>query len=91
MDEFQQSLTATEPPAGLTHALTGLWWDGKGDWKRTHESTQQDEGFEGSWFHAYPHLKEGDQGNAAYWYRRAGKPAYRDSLDATRLRFLRAL
>src|SRR5271155_4022695 len=24
--EFRQSLTATEPPAGLTHALVGLWW-----------------------------------------------------------------
>jgi hypothetical protein len=24
--------TATEPPAGLTLALAGLWWDAKGDW-----------------------------------------------------------
>lgn len=31
LDEFRQSLTATEPPAGLTHALAGLWWDAKGD------------------------------------------------------------
>jgi hypothetical protein len=23
---------------------------------------------EGSWVHAYLHRKEGDQGNAAYWY-----------------------
>jgi len=34
-DDFRQSLTATEPPAGLTHALAGLWWDAKGDWART--------------------------------------------------------
>lgn len=34
LDEFHQSLTATEPPAGLTLALAGLWWDGKGDWTR---------------------------------------------------------
>jgi hypothetical protein len=33
-DEFCQSLTATEPPAGLTHALAGLWWDTKGGWKK---------------------------------------------------------
>jgi hypothetical protein len=26
---------------------------GKGDWKRAHESAQQDEGPEGSWVHAY--------------------------------------
>jgi hypothetical protein len=49
LDEFRQSLTATEPPAGLTHALAGLWWDAKGDWTRAHESAQQDEGPEGSW------------------------------------------
>ena len=48
VDEFRQSLTATEPPTGLTHVLTGLWWDAKGDWKRAHESAQQDEGTEGS-------------------------------------------
>ena len=28
------------------------------------------------------HRKEGDQGNAAYWYGRAGKPVCRESLDA---------
>jgi len=48
LDDFRQSLTATEPPAGLTPALAGLLWDGKGDWKRAHESAQQDEGIEGS-------------------------------------------
>jgi len=36
-DEFRQSLTATAPPAGLTHALAGLWWDAKGDWAHAHE------------------------------------------------------
>jgi hypothetical protein len=28
-------------------------------------------GAEGAWVHAYLHRKEGDAGNAAYWYRRA--------------------
>ena len=59
-DDFRQSLTATKPPAGLTFALAGLWWDAKGDWTRAHESAQQDEGPEGSWVHAYLHRKEGD-------------------------------
>jgi len=81
-DEFRQSLTATEPPSGLSQALAGLWWDGKGDWKRAHESAQQDEGRDGSWVHAYLHRKEGDQSNAAYWYSRAGKPVCREPLDA---------
>jgi hypothetical protein len=82
LDEFRESLTATEPPASLTHALAGLWWDAKGDWKRAHKSAQQGEGVEGSWVHAYLHRKEGDQGNAAYWYSRAGKPVCREPLDA---------
>jgi len=54
LNEFRQSLTATEPPAGLTHALAGLWWDAKGDWARAHESAQQGEGLEGSWVSRLP-------------------------------------
>ena len=81
LEEFRQSLAATDPPIGFTLALAGLWWDAKGDWTRAHESAQQDEGMEGSWVHAYLHRKEGDHGNAAYWYRRAGKPVCRESLD----------
>jgi hypothetical protein len=72
LEQFRQSLTATEPPMGLTLALTALWWDGKSDWTRAHESAQQDEGMEGAWVHAYLHRKEGDQGNAFYWYGRTG-------------------
>ena len=54
--DFRQSLTATDPPAGLTHALAGVW-DAKGDWTRAHESAQRDEGPEGSWVHAYLYRK----------------------------------
>jgi len=82
VDEFRKLLGQPSPPAGLTHALAGLWWDAKGDWKRAHESAQQDEGPGGSWVHAYLHRKEGDKGNAAYWYSRAGKPVCREPLDA---------
>jgi hypothetical protein len=91
LDDFRQSLTATKPPAELTNALAGLWWDAKGDWKRAHESGQQDEGIESSWVHAYLHRKEGDQSNAAYWYSRAGKPVCGESLDAEWLSIVRDL
>jgi hypothetical protein len=91
LDNFRQSLTATEPPAGLTLALVGLWWDGKGDWTRAHESAQGDEGRDGSWVHAYLHRKGGDEGNAAYWYGRAGKPVCRESLDAEWLSIVNGL
>ena len=90
-DDFRQSLAATEPPAGLSHALAGLWWDAKGDWTRAHESAQQDEGRDGSWVHAYLHRKEGDQGNAAYWYSRAGKPVCREPLNAEWLAIVKGL
>jgi hypothetical protein len=56
-DEFRESLTATEPPPGLSHALAGLWWDAKGDWKRAHDAAQQDEGVDGSWVHALSFAK----------------------------------
>jgi hypothetical protein len=91
LDEFRQSLTATEPPPGLTYALAGLWWDARGDWKRAHESAQRDEGVEGSWVHAYLHRKEGDQSNAAYWYSRAGKPVCRKPLDGEWLSIVEGL
>jgi hypothetical protein len=91
LEDFRQSLTANSQPAGLTPALIGLWLDAKGDWRRAHESPQQDEGRDGSWVHAYLHRKEGDQDNAAYWYRRADKPICRDSLDGEWLSIAREL
>ena len=91
LDEFRLSLTATEPPAELPHALVGLWWDARGDWARAHESAQQDEGVEGSLVHAYLHRKEGDESNAAYWYNRAGKSVCREPLDAEWVSIARAL
>lgn len=59
--------------------LLALWWDGRGDWERAHEVAQEVDdvdgaGTDGAWVHAYLHRKEGDVGNAAYWYRRAGRP-----------------
>jgi hypothetical protein len=91
LEDFQNSLTESQPPAELGLALAGLWWDAKGDWKRAHESAQQDEGSEGSWVHAYLHRKEGDEDNAAYWYSRAGTPICREPLDAEWMSIVRTL
>jgi len=81
LDEFRNSVSQDRPPAGLTLALAGLWWDAKGDWTRAHESAQQDKGPEGAWVHAYLHRKEGDISNAEYWYKRAGKKPTQIPLD----------
>lgn len=78
--EFQASLEHTTPPAGLSPALEALWYAGKGDWARAHELTQPG-GAALDWVHAYLHRVEGDLGNAAYWYRRAGKPVSTAPLD----------
>lgn len=73
--EFNQSVASgeTTPPAGLSGALAGLWHDGRGDWEAAHTAAQDDHGKAGSWVHAYLHRKEGDAGNAGYWYARAGR------------------
>lgn len=64
----------------LSGVLLALWWDGKGDWDRAHQVAQDVPGREGAWVHAYLHRKEGDLGNAAYWYSRAGQPVARGDL-----------
>jgi hypothetical protein len=80
--ELKASLTAATPPAGLSAALLALWHDGRGDWDAAHRVAQDIDDADGSWIHAYLHRKEGDAGNAAYWYRRAGQPVATSSLDA---------
>jgi hypothetical protein len=79
--QFRDSLLHDSPPRELSHALSGLWWDAKGDWTKAHESAQQDEAEAGAWVHAYLHRKEGDSLNAGYWYQRAGKPPARGSFQ----------
>jgi len=84
-DELQQSIGRdTVPPAGCSLAVQALWHDARGDWEGAHAAAQQDEQDpECSWVHAYLHRKEGDLGNAGYWYARAGRsmPAKDVSLD----------
>jgi hypothetical protein len=79
--EFSASLDYPAPPPGLGFALQALWHDRNGDWDSAHELAQREERGLGEWVHAYLHRKEGDLGNAGYWYRRAGKPMARGSLD----------
>jgi hypothetical protein len=80
IEAFRASLSAPVPPT-LSPALRALWLDGRGNWDGAHDAAQADEGGAGDWVHAYLHRKEGDAGNAAYWYRRAHRPVCRTSLD----------
>lgn len=73
--ELQQSVARDPAPAAeLGGAVQALWHDARGDWQRAHECAQDDRSRAGSWVHAYLHRKEGDPGNAGYWYARAGRP-----------------
>ncbi|MCB0606716.1 MAG: hypothetical protein KDD12_03310 [Lewinella sp.] len=36
---------------------------------------------EGAWLHAFLHRDEGDNWNAGYWYRQAGKPVPAVSIE----------
>jgi hypothetical protein len=54
-------------------ALLALWWEGRGNWERAHKVATEVAGANGAWVHAYLHRKEGDVGNAAYWYGQAGR------------------
>jgi hypothetical protein len=77
LDEFKGSLSDAAPPGVSGEALKALWYDARGDWNRAHEIAQDIDDKIGAWVHAYLHRKEGDEGNAAYWYHRAGRPVVR--------------
>ena len=72
-DLFRKSLLETRPPNDLSLPLQALWYDAKGDWHTAHDLINDPEDKSSAWVHAYLHRKEGDIGNAGYWYRRAGK------------------
>jgi hypothetical protein len=78
--EFQASLKDETPPPGLSAPLEALWWDRKGDWSRAHQLVDELETPEGMAVHAYLHRKEGEQWNADYWYRLAGRAYHRPQL-----------
>jgi hypothetical protein len=88
---FHPSLANAAPPGGLSPALTALWWAKKGDWDKAHKIVMDDDGADAAWVHAYLHRVEGDLGNAGYWYRQAGQPVAKDSLEAEWERIVSAL
>ena len=60
--------------ADLTSTLLeALDQDRQGDWDGAHSTVQSLEDKRAYWIHAYLHRKEGDLGNAGYWYSRAGR------------------
>ena len=82
MAAYIASLDGAAPPPDLSAPLAALWWAAKGDWDQAHKIVQDESSREAAWVHAYLHRAEGDLGNAGYWYRQAGQPVAKDSLEA---------
>lgn len=79
---FSNSLRDEMPPRGIEPPLAALWWAEKGDWDKAHRLVMDGAGAEAAWVHAFLHRTEGDEGNANYWYAKAGRPPARGDLDA---------
>ncbi len=81
LNEFKAACKAKIPPVGITDELLALWYDAQGNWHHAHELVQEARGATGDWIHAYLHRKEGDNSNAAYWYRKIKKTVPQISLE----------
>lgn len=79
-EAFEQSVKMLAIPHQLSPHLESLWYDATGDWNKAHAIIQDIEDKNAAWIHAYLHRKEGDIGNADYWYHRAGRSRPNESL-----------
>ena len=70
---FQQSIKDTIPPANISVYLLAMWYDANNNWDKAHALVDSLNDATACWIHAYLHRKEGDIGNATYWYNKAAK------------------
>jgi hypothetical protein len=82
MADFKASLSGAAPAPDFSAPLAAMWWAAKGSWDQAHKIVQDEASADAAWVHAYLHRVEGDLGNAGYWYRQAGKPVAKDSVEA---------
>jgi hypothetical protein len=71
----------SEEPENVNSLVKALWLDARGDWESAHQIVQEDPSTGAARVHAYLHRKEGDSGNAGYWYARAGCSPHPGSLE----------
>ena len=79
--EFKNTLSLSSVPDSLSVYLKALWHDAKGDWDKAHNIIQDVPDKTASSIHAYLHRKEGDIGNADYWYNKAERKRPSFSLE----------
>jgi len=80
-DQFKEAVRSGQRPSGINLYLEAMYEDGIGDWESAHNIAQDISDKHGSLIHAYLHRREGDIGNANYWYHRAGQDLPNVSLD----------
>jgi len=88
---FTASLAKRRPPGEWPPALQALWWAAKDDWNAAHAIVMDHDEADCAWVHAHLHRVEGDEANARYWYRRAGKRPATGALDEEREAIVAAL
>ena len=81
VQQFHASLIEPAPAPELSAPLRALWWDARGDWTKAHAQVDDGDTPQAMAVHAYLHRREGDLANANYWYRRAGVPSCRATLE----------
>lgn len=72
-ESFLNSLSDLLPDNKMHPCLQALWYDRKGHWEKAHAIVQDMNGRDAACVHSFLHRKEGDLGNADYWYSRANK------------------
>jgi hypothetical protein len=72
-EDFLKTTSQALPPENVDAPLKALWWDSRGEWNKAHAQVDELETARAMLVHAYLHRKQGDAGNAAYWYRQAGR------------------
>lgn len=93
---FESFVRSTEedesPPENAPPELKALWYTKADEWEKAHNIAQDIPSKTGSWIHGLLHAIEGDFGNSAYWYHRAGEtPISAAGIDAEWERIVRAL
>jgi len=91
LDHFRACVANGALPDTVGAHVRALWHDARGDWDTAHRIVQALDDAEAAWVHAYLHRKEGDAGNAAYWYARAGRAVAHGALDEEWTRIVTAL
>jgi hypothetical protein len=82
LDDLKDSLDNNSPPEKLSDELRALWLAARDGWEAGHVIVQKLDTPTAAWVHAHLHRIEGDNSNAAYWYRHADQAPCNLPLDA---------